>query len=474
MPCFRGVDVSIFTQSDPGRLPEFSHPDASSVRLLPPLDWPPSPQSSGPAGSSDSDSTHIQKASPRISVYIPSIPGSQFWFHYSIQRVPEPPCQLYFKISMNGRPIANWGINPAANPSGSVTRALYEPCDRWHYKEDDIVLKREGIEARYFHFLPTSDSISVAEDGGVIEVQVFRARGRKRKAPVLVQHRSQESYGISSPSGGLLDCPEDASYYDWLLIDPSDSPFASFRFHYRSWTNLRQLSLVPPYGDSGPTSIPTRNSPVQRRNEHPNNGKSESGNNFLRLPGMLQELAVKCDGGGIARDLSMTEVHRPLPEIPGARSVSRKSLESYAPSIAPSLLPYIEEDMAEGDDVEYGMATQVPIRADSLPTRAQEHRPAQPPRGQLFRHETTAFTPRQRLWPLEQHKSAQDRTTKPDVGPPGQQVQDEVFDDIPQNITSGEDAVLSIHSGFRGNQPFLSEGEWMKGCFSYHSRTDLE
>ena len=98
---------------------------------------------------------------------------------------------------MNGRSIASWGVNPAVQSSGLVTRALYEPCDRWHYKEDGIVLKRQGIEARYFHFLPTSDNISVADDGGIIEVQVFRARGRKRRAPVLLQHRSRDSYGIA-------------------------------------------------------------------------------------------------------------------------------------------------------------------------------------------------------------------------------------------------------------------------------------
>ena len=50
----------------------------------------------------------------------------------------------------------------------------------------------------------------------------------------------------SSPSGGLLENPEDAAYYDWHLVDSKTSPYATFRFFYRSWKTLSDLSLVPP------------------------------------------------------------------------------------------------------------------------------------------------------------------------------------------------------------------------------------
>jgi len=43
-----------------------------------------------------------------------------------------------------------------------------------------------------------------------------------------------------------MDQPQDACFYDWYLVDPKDSPFATFRFHYRSWKNLEQLNLIPP------------------------------------------------------------------------------------------------------------------------------------------------------------------------------------------------------------------------------------
>lgn len=88
-------------------------------------------------------------------------------------------------------------MDPASESAGSVTRALFEPNDRWHYKENGVVHKREGIEARCFYFLPASSSTSVADDGGLVEIQVYRSKGRKRRAPVLGQHRGQERYGIA-------------------------------------------------------------------------------------------------------------------------------------------------------------------------------------------------------------------------------------------------------------------------------------
>jgi hypothetical protein len=49
----------------------------------------------------------------------------------------------------------------------------------------------------------------------------------------------------SLPSSGLVDTPQDAKYYDWHLMDPKDKPFATFKFHYRSWDSLASLQLIP-------------------------------------------------------------------------------------------------------------------------------------------------------------------------------------------------------------------------------------
>lgn len=47
------------------------------------------------------------------------------------------------------------------------------------------------------------------------------------------------------PSGGLLDKPQDSKFFRWHLKDAKDDPFATIKFHYRSWKSLHALSLVP-------------------------------------------------------------------------------------------------------------------------------------------------------------------------------------------------------------------------------------
>lgn len=62
--------------------------------------------------------------------------------------------------------------------------------------------------------------------------------------------------------------------------------------------------------------------------------------------------------------------YRPLPEIPDMEPPWQRSFETWTPSIAASPSPYLEDNLVEA---EIGMATQMPIRSDSLPTLA-EHR----------------------------------------------------------------------------------------------------
>lgn len=213
MPSLRGINVSVAVQPGPERLPEFPHPDASSVRILPVQHSPgfPGPQSRRASASpGSSSSSRIHKTNPTVSVYIPSIPGAQFCIRYAVTRPPEPHCHVFFKVLMNGRSVTSWGIDPAVHSSGSVMRALYEPCDKWHYKEAGVVLKRQGIESRCFYFTSTPAAVPVADDGGLIEVHVFRAKGRRPRAPLLSNFRGQEQYGIAyvtSFSPWSLPCP---------------------------------------------------------------------------------------------------------------------------------------------------------------------------------------------------------------------------------------------------------------------------
>lgn len=125
------------------------------------------------------------------------IVGARFWIRYSIDEaaIAISPW-YYFKLFMNGRHVTSWGANSATRPSGQVMRGLFDPSERWNYKENGTVYKKNGTEARPFFFSKEGEERSAADDGGLIEVLVFRARGRRRRIPRPEPFRSQDKYGI--------------------------------------------------------------------------------------------------------------------------------------------------------------------------------------------------------------------------------------------------------------------------------------
>ncbi|KAK7954460.1 hypothetical protein PG996_015272 [Apiospora saccharicola] len=403
MPIFRGIDVSVVASAEAKKLPEYPHPDSASVILT------------------DGDPTCQKKVKPRISVYIPSMPGEQFWLKYSVLRIPSQASHLYFKMLMNGRPITSWGIsmksdkdgNPERPIRGTVVRALYEPRAQSQDKDLGTGAREIGIETRYFHFMAGLDKKSAAEDGGLIEVQIFRSKGRKRRAPKLPEFRDQDRYGITSPSGGLVENPQDATFYDWLLVDPKDSPYATFCFHYRSMKSLVQLSLIPrsesqrslPRIDSGvsvtespqeespsnspsmedddpcksgfalgvePSDIFTFNNSTHIPNENHQRNTTPS-QYCLKYP--LQGLCVADSSVSTQQaNFDMQDIlpsqtyRRPLPEPPKAasRHSSYSSFKSNCPSLTPSLAQYVDDGEFGDDNVAIGMARTVVSSAPSM------------------------------------------------------------------------------------------------------------
>jgi hypothetical protein len=97
---------------------------------------------------------------------------------------------------MNGRHITSWGTNARTKPTGQVMRGLFEPGDRWNYKLDGVTYKNMGTEMRPFFFNTEEEARSAANDGGLIEVLVFRARGRKRRMPKPTDFKDQEPFGL--------------------------------------------------------------------------------------------------------------------------------------------------------------------------------------------------------------------------------------------------------------------------------------
>lgn len=227
MVCFRGIDVSLFSvvNRQETKVPEYPHPDGSSVNLSSSnIDKHGSAQFHSPRRPGTpirGDVPLTAKSNPKISVYVPSVAGklyilfaldnrpelwltcpasdTQFFIKYTINMsIPEKERPyLFFKMYMNGRHIVAWGIDRRKVQSGETYRALYEPCEHFQHRDNNVLLQAPSVEARHFQFAPELKQKSVAEDGGLIEVQVFRARARRRQPIEVAPYRSQEKYGIS-------------------------------------------------------------------------------------------------------------------------------------------------------------------------------------------------------------------------------------------------------------------------------------
>jgi hypothetical protein len=124
--------------------------------------------------------------------------GARFFVRYNVIDAVAESKWYYFKLSMNGRHITSWGTNSRTRPSGQVMRAFFEPDEKYDYKEGKKIFKNPGTEQRSFFFTEEREGAGAADDGGLIEVQVFRARGRKRRAQHVEGFRDQSQWGIVS------------------------------------------------------------------------------------------------------------------------------------------------------------------------------------------------------------------------------------------------------------------------------------
>ncbi|KAL8937059.1 MAG: hypothetical protein Q9211_003880 [Gyalolechia sp. 1 TL-2023] len=241
MPVYRNITINLVSQFDVLNIPEYAPPAA--------LD---DPFSASPA----------QIDNSLVSCYIPIYPLSQFWLSYSIS-APHPPKALYyFKLFINNACVVSWGCGEENGFKGKTMYGLYDSGGRWKGEP--------GIDARVFSFAseatahrPLSNAL-----GQVMEVRVYRARGRKRTKPDLEDfqdviarsrtqshtshpkgnrnHRRNIKGGISMLNAGMLPEDHPQRYYTFSLLDPLDLPFATFRWCYRTWAQLEALGVTKP------------------------------------------------------------------------------------------------------------------------------------------------------------------------------------------------------------------------------------
>ncbi|APA10113.1 hypothetical protein sscle_06g048830 [Sclerotinia sclerotiorum 1980 UF-70] len=249
MPAHKGIKLHIISQWELKMHPEFPHPESTQFTFRSPKLDREAFEGHGHSPATKANDSKADRLLGRqssiISVYIPSASGSRFFVRYNVCDAADQSQWFYFKLYMNGRHITSWGTNSKTRPTGQVMKALFEPGAEWDYKEGKTTYKNPGTEFRPFFFRQEDGCRGAADDGGLIEIKVFRARGRKRRNPKLEQYKDQSKYGVVMPNHGLVEKPQDARYYDWHLKDAKDNPFATFKFHYRSWESLQVLHLIP-------------------------------------------------------------------------------------------------------------------------------------------------------------------------------------------------------------------------------------
>ena len=122
----------------------------------------------------------------------------RFWLRLEIlEGLPEITPYLYCKLLMNGRHVQSCGF-PALKPAGyQVMRGLFDPSDVYNYKDEKgIALKNCGLERRAFFFAEEVTAGSPLDEGGVIEIQFFRAKGRQQRMQDPPEFENQDGYGL--------------------------------------------------------------------------------------------------------------------------------------------------------------------------------------------------------------------------------------------------------------------------------------
>ncbi|CAO1599843.1 hypothetical protein XANCAGTX0491_003554 [Xanthoria calcicola] len=259
MPVYRNITINLVSQFDILNIPEYAPPATPDDPFSP------------PAFADNS----------LVTCYVPTYPLSQFWFSYSISPPHPPKALYYFKLFINGASIVSWGCGEKDGFKGRTMYGLYDSGGRWMGMPD--------VAARAFTFVDDattqrSMSNTLAQ---VMEIRVYRARGRKRIRPKLEdfsavvvrsgnqlpssQTKSSKAQsqnikgGINMADAGLLPDDHPYRYYTYSLLDPLDMPYSTFRWYYRTWAQLEALGVTKPSRSPAITETDSQTSEQARR-----------------------------------------------------------------------------------------------------------------------------------------------------------------------------------------------------------------
>ena len=153
---FRGIDVSIVSQFDIRKLPEFS-PCQSNDPF----------QQAGPTLRSDDRSV--------ASCYVPIYPGSQIWFQYSVDAPHPPGASYFFKMLHNGQVVTSWDCTSKHGYHGNMTYNI-------RYVGNDNLTGIALVQRQVLKFTPAEPTKDVDPFDDCIEIRIHRIEHRQRMA----------------------------------------------------------------------------------------------------------------------------------------------------------------------------------------------------------------------------------------------------------------------------------------------------
>lgn len=123
---------------------------------------------------------------------------TNFFFRYYISQPPAGHKFVLFRITINGRFIMSFGIDLAETTVGAAHQALFQPSEHYQHNDNGVLMTEYGIESRCFRFISYGKGDkSIGYDGGIIQVQVYRAKARRRVAPEPTPYRGNDNYGVA-------------------------------------------------------------------------------------------------------------------------------------------------------------------------------------------------------------------------------------------------------------------------------------
>lgn len=227
---------------------------------------------------------------------------------------------------------------------------------------------------------------------------------------------SEANNGYSTPSTGLIDRPQNVEWYKYHLVDPKDTPYARFFFHYRSYDSLKDLNLIPERSIQEPKQAPentpcpsskqqqaldeVEEAPRSRPDEASSlwlDGATDEDRSVARTSGRRETDPMtqptnpprqhsRARRGDDVPDAARAGRHdfvspiseRPLPELPfgGLPPPPRRAAKSPAPSLTPSLKRSVDNgdfdndiEIAEPKVVRYSKVLDKPTLMDVAPGR---------------------------------------------------------------------------------------------------------